>query len=490
LLERAATWTQAALIGAIIALAWLPYVSAPLLLDETGTWWAISAGASHVWTRFYASGQSILYGYLVCAFSWLTGSTAEWVLRLPSILASIGTLLALYRLGQAALGSPHRFLLPLYWLLFLHPPGLDVLLSPPSIVLQARPYAMAMCAGAWALHAMHGFVATGRRRQLWAFALLTGVTPWFSFFFLLPLAACALPVLVLTLQKKSIPLVTCAGVFGLWAAMTAPLLPQILTVARSAGLHAIPYVSQGRLDPAAVWAPPAIAIGVLAALAASRARSEPVRLSPTLTLLALIISFVSVAPLFAATRLTGTNVAAVRYMCLAFAPLALLYGTVLVRYASASAQITALLLTVALVQGPELLSHRSPEQELAHSYPRIIAEIERERSASLGRAKVYLTGSFVEASRERFPAAESRNELIAPFLYYKLSEPYRLLPNRLAQSDPEWAAELVAQLQSDPIFIFAGSAFPAWLRDATRESHSIRVVTQSRSYVIAVLRKK
>jgi hypothetical protein len=135
-----------------------------------------------------------------------------------------------------------------------------------------------------------------------------------------------------------------------------------------------------------------------------------------LTMLALLIAFVSVAPLFAATRLSGTNVAAVRYMCLAFAPLALLYGTVLVRYTSASAQIAALLLTVALVQGAKLLSHRSPEREFAHSYPRLIAEIERERSASLGRAKVYLTSGFVEASRERFPAAESRTDFIAPFL--------------------------------------------------------------------------
>jgi hypothetical protein len=92
LFERAATWTQAALIGAITTLAWLPYVSAPLLLDETGTWWAIAAGASQVWTRFYPSGQSILYGYLICAFSWLTGSTAEWILRLLPILVSIGTL--------------------------------------------------------------------------------------------------------------------------------------------------------------------------------------------------------------------------------------------------------------------------------------------------------------------------------------------------------------------------------------------------------------
>ncbi|HEU5408237.1 MAG TPA: glycosyltransferase family 39 protein, partial [Nitrospira sp.] len=82
---------------ALSILRWFTSIAAPLWLDETSTYWKISAGPSQIWARQGALFPA--YDYILWAWSRVFG-IAEVTLRIPSILAMLAAAVALFQIAR------------------------------------------------------------------------------------------------------------------------------------------------------------------------------------------------------------------------------------------------------------------------------------------------------------------------------------------------------------------------------------------------------
>jgi hypothetical protein len=480
--ERTVTWLSAGLIAAIVLSIWIPWMFSPLTLDETGIYWVISGGPAHIVPRAIFFPQSILYCFLLWGEATLGGSS-EFVLRLPSLIASVTTLLLLCRLGARAIGQQNRFLLPLLWLFFV---------NPPSLAVQARPYALAMCAGAWALYAMDGFLSQGRTRQLWTYALAATISTYFSLLFALFLAGCAAFLVLLTFWYRRVRARQCLAIMTFWAAMLLPLVPQFRAGAASSALHSVAIAARGREDLCLAFLPLAVVLGLMAALVTTLIRGEPVqgtRWKPELLVLAVVVAVTTIVPLYAVTQFTPAKLWTSRYISLAFAPLALLYTAILGRFSGASGRLAAIVAPAVLLFAPSVSTRMTPAAEIAGSFPKIVAALDTASRNTNGH--LYLLSQFPEGWRWRFPVADADKEwLLAQFRYYKLSEPYDIIPYALEQGDPAWRGTLIGKIRAESDFVVGGTWLPAWLETATTDTHSLRFLTRTDSYFIAVFTRR
>ncbi|MEK7403919.1 MAG: hypothetical protein AAB225_02315, partial [Acidobacteriota bacterium] len=87
-------------VGFLVILAairlWLMPIGSSLWLDECGTYWVIKDGLQSMYPRSLLLLQSPLYCLTAAAATWV-GGLNELALRLPSVLAMIGTAALLYR---------------------------------------------------------------------------------------------------------------------------------------------------------------------------------------------------------------------------------------------------------------------------------------------------------------------------------------------------------------------------------------------------------
>lgn len=84
--------------GAALALSiaiWFIAIRAPLWLDETGSYWHIKDGISHIWSHRLITLFFPTYLYILWFFTKIFG-TSELALRVPSILAMLGAVYLLY----------------------------------------------------------------------------------------------------------------------------------------------------------------------------------------------------------------------------------------------------------------------------------------------------------------------------------------------------------------------------------------------------------
>lgn len=80
---------------------WLPSLRSPLWLDETGSFWQISAGFSEIWSRarHFLTPSSPEYAYVLWLSTKLFG-VSEAALRIPSLIAMLGAAYLLFRAAR------------------------------------------------------------------------------------------------------------------------------------------------------------------------------------------------------------------------------------------------------------------------------------------------------------------------------------------------------------------------------------------------------
>ncbi len=83
-----------------IVLLWFVPMGTSLGLDESGNWWVVKDGIGQMFerARFWPGGQSILFNFLVIGARAI-GGDSDIAMRVPALLAALGTLPVLYRLG-------------------------------------------------------------------------------------------------------------------------------------------------------------------------------------------------------------------------------------------------------------------------------------------------------------------------------------------------------------------------------------------------------
>jgi len=88
-------WAGYTLAIAVSISPWFLAIRAPLWLDETGSYWPISAGFSQIWPRTFSSMSFIAYSYILWFWTKLFGNS-EIALRALSVLAMLGAVYLLY----------------------------------------------------------------------------------------------------------------------------------------------------------------------------------------------------------------------------------------------------------------------------------------------------------------------------------------------------------------------------------------------------------
>lgn len=155
------------LLAIAVVRLWILPLHTGLWLDETGTYWVIRDGWSEIISRCIIwPAQNILYSFIAC-LALQIGGAREWVLRLPSILATALSAYLLYRLGVRLLNKPAAL-------------AAVIVFSCSEAVAfaaaDARSYAMGVTAAIASMYALVRWMDHGRLRDGLVYALLAGLT--------------------------------------------------------------------------------------------------------------------------------------------------------------------------------------------------------------------------------------------------------------------------------------------------------------------------
>ncbi len=321
----------------------------------------VSRGFREIVTRYPDANNHVLFSLILRPF-WLL-SDADPVLRLPSFLFAIGTLLGVHRILRR-LAGPQAAALGVLWL------GLNQMFLIHTI--QVRGYGLSMCLAAWLTD-----WATRDDRPRRATSHLAAVLAMAGFLYAVPSNALFHPALaiiaLIRAARRPRPRAELGREFGTWAAGAAlavaayaPILSDVLTVARSPGVWTDGPLAFARLIRAATFDAPwlwaMLPLGLIAPRIAPRART--VRTPPILPAAVLLGLF---GPLALQTALQ-INVPYDRTFCPALVFLAAGAGWLswefadavrrAVRPSASRAGAAALaLLLVAAVHGPPLLTY-------------------------------------------------------------------------------------------------------------------------------------
>ena len=221
------------LVGFVVLLLWVVPIRSSLWLDELGTWWVVKDGLGDAVDRAYRfQGQSPLY-YLIVWFSRSVGGSSEVVLRLPSLAATVGSALLLYRLVRRLVGREAARMSVLVFAVT----GLVAFEAS-----EARPYAIATFALVAATYALVIWLDEAGWRRGLTYVVLAVVVVWVHYIFALALVSHAVyaSVRVRRGQTRLAPrhLAVAAGMI---AAGLVPLALQIASLWDRRGSLAIPY---------------------------------------------------------------------------------------------------------------------------------------------------------------------------------------------------------------------------------------------------------
>jgi Dolichyl-phosphate-mannose-protein mannosyltransferase len=88
-----------------IILLWIVPMGSSLGLDESGNWWVVKDGVREMLVRaqVWPGGQSVLFNLFVIGARSI-GGDSDIVMRIPSLLMMMGTLVLIYRLGKRLAG--------------------------------------------------------------------------------------------------------------------------------------------------------------------------------------------------------------------------------------------------------------------------------------------------------------------------------------------------------------------------------------------------
>lgn len=149
---------------------WIAPLRTSLWLDETASFWTACKGIAETFHRVqHAPGQSLAYSLLL-ALVMRVGGQNELVLRLPSLLAGLGTAWLLFVLGKRLMDREAGML------------AVIVFLSLPEVwpeIPNARPYAIALFFVVASVLELVRWLDTGSIRHMLAYVALSAAIMYF-----------------------------------------------------------------------------------------------------------------------------------------------------------------------------------------------------------------------------------------------------------------------------------------------------------------------
>lgn len=412
-----------ALALAVSISTWFISIRMPLLQDETGSYWQISAGFSQIWPRLFTTFPA--YYYLLWLSTKIIG-TSEIALRIPSVLAMLGAVYLLYRAARELFEREIAIIAAIIFC--LHP---VVIFESVNI----RPYAF----GALATNASIFILLRLRRSNSNWLAALFGFSAAFILYFQYLFAA-ILPALVICFFIAKIGnRKTAWRQFGIAIAVFTlaclPLIPGLRYLIHTSGTHA--YEPAPKLfDLFSTLAPDLlpfifIAVALVALLIAALTTRQPDSVNHFERWHAAFCASLALIPiliLYGMSTGTSIHLFSVRYRLIAVPGIALCWALLV---SLLQPRTLRLLFCVAFVAATAFLYFTSPSSR-PHIYTWKYAVAFVQKNASVDNAPVLICSDYIEADYAPMPLNSAKdNVLFSQLTYYKLSVPVVPMPRDL-----------------------------------------------------------
>lgn len=430
-LERRASRIQALASHAIYTLAlvvsistWFIAFRAPLWTDETGSYWEISDGFSHIWGRRGIGFPA--FDYILWVFTRIFG-TSEVALRSLSIFAMLCATYVLYRIARELFERDTALIAVIIFCL-------DPIVVFASI--DVRPYAFAVLTVNAAI-----FILLRLRNSdsSWLAALFGVVAAGVVYFHLL--FAAILPAFVLCFfLVKAGSRRTMWRQFGVASAAFVlaflPLIPGIVNLFRSAGTHVYekpPTTLDLLFTIAPSWV---IGLFVVAGLVAcvnaatekSRKRDASGHFEIWRPLVCASLGLIPLLLLYGVSVGTSIHMFASRHLLVAIPGIALCWAFVASRLRLPAVRLFFCVALVALSAYVYLTYPSFREHNFSWKYAIAVAQ----KNAAPDNAPVIVCSEFPEADYVTMPLGSAKeSRLFAPLSYYKLTVPVIPMPRTL-----------------------------------------------------------
>jgi hypothetical protein len=401
---------------------WFLAIHAPLRMDETGSYWQISAGLSHIWSRQSFALALPAYYYILWFSTKLLG-TSEIALRIPSIIAMLAAAYLFYLIGRELFGREIAIL------------GLIIFCLNPIVVFEAvdvRAYAFAVLVTNATLLLLLRLRSSDSNWLAAAFGFAAAIILYFQILFSVILPALFIWFFYFEIRRGSNKIwQQSAAAFAAFAISLIPLVSVVAFLFRTAKSHVFSS-SAPLMDFVVTLAPGGlIALGIAELILAALALSPTDRktLYPRWTLLfccsiALIPTFI----LFGADALTPIHVFVPRYCLVAVPGIALCWAMLFGSFRSRVVRLGLCILFVALW----ILYYSADPTTKDHGGSWKYALQDAQKNASSDNAAVLICSNFPESDYGAMPLdAPSDSFFFAPLSYYRLSVPIVPLPRSL-----------------------------------------------------------
>lgn len=415
-----------ALALAVAISIWFIPIHAPLWLDETASYWQISAGLPGIWSRQF--GNSCFPAYTFILWCWVKiAGTGVIALRIPSVLAMLGAVYLLYLAACELFDRDVAFVTAVIFCL-------DPLIMFSSI--DARPYALALLLTNAAILILLRMRHSGSN---WVPALLGVCLACMVYFHYL--FATVLPALVVCffLIKKGAPRKTLWRQFGI---VTAVLV--LTSLPMTPGLHYLFSTSRTHVGEAApnigellrtlgpglvpmIFASTAIGI-LMVTFASGRGGYSSGNPGISRILICASLAFIPLLILYGVSVATPIHIFSPYHRPLAVPGIALCWALLVSLFPSRGFRLLFCLALVGITAFTYFLSPKTNEHGPTWKYALTVAE----KNASVDNASVLICSPLPESSYSTIPLDSAKTSFFFLQLsYYKLSVPVVPLPMAL-----------------------------------------------------------
>ena len=423
-IQTQAVRARYAVYGVALAVSisvWLIAIRAPLWLDETGSYWQISAGFSKIWSRQYISFPA--YTYILWLSTKILG-TSEIALRIPSVLAMLGAVYLLY-LGARELFDRDTAMVAAV-VFSLHP---IVIFTSTGV----RPYAFGALAVNAAILVLLRLRHSDSNWLAALFGFLAACIVYFHYLFAVILPAFVVCFFVLKRGDRK----TVWRQFGVASAVFAvaflPVIPGLRYLLSSPGTH-VWEKSPSALDLIMTLAPNWLLpifvvicfVAFLVAALRIRTQDSRIRFEPWRLVVCTSLVLTPILILYGISVGSSIHIFAFYHRLVAVPGIALCWALAMNRFRPPAMRV---LFCLALAAAGACM-YFSPHARQTHSLTWKYALEVAEKNAASDNAPVVICSEFIESIYVPMPPLNSAKEsgFFSPLSYYKLTVPVVPLP--------------------------------------------------------------
>lgn len=440
---------------------WMMPMSSSLWLDETTTYWSAYKGIGAAVSRSqFWPGQNVLYS-VVAATAMRLGGYSEFVLRLPSLLAALGTAWLLFRVGTRLFDRETAALSVVVFA------SLQEMFQTAA---NARPYALGLLLVVASTWELVRWLDTGRKRDLLLYVLLAAAVPYFHYLFATIFVVHGIyawyPIRLEARRRLGEVAVVAVAVLMLlsplgWNASHGGRISTASSVTTTPDFQKL--FSAGM--PAVLGT--GIFLGTLLGYSLYRKLKAENVVEPAADTLLLLITWfvVPMFVMFAVSRLSGFKVFVSRYYLPAFPALALLVGWGIRNLAEKARVVVIVAIVVTAIAS--FGTHHLWVSPYMEDWRGAAKEI---RAANLDQnTPVLVRTGLIETAKPTWDLEIDRDSpLLTPLSKYPVPGRILLVPSGMSEDGVRYMNELSSRfLDPAPEFIYlardAGDRYQAWL---------------------------